>query len=61
MGYDDLAIADGREASAAYQQSLDCDDAEERRRIRDELRAYCARDTLAMVALRRALVEKASL
>jgi len=61
MGYDDLSIADGREASAAYQWSLDCGDAGERRRIHDDLRAYCAQDTLAMVALRRALVEKASL
>ncbi len=60
MGYDDLAIADGREASAAYQQALDCGDEEERRRIHEALRAYCAQDTLALVALRRALAEKAS-
>ena len=60
MGYEDLAIADGREASAAYQASLDCDDPEERAGILDDLRAYCAQDTLALVALRHALAEKAS-
>jgi hypothetical protein len=60
MDYDALAIADGREASIAYESSLDCDDEEERRRIHDALRRYCRQDTLAMLALRRALEEKAS-
>ena len=60
MGYENLTIADGREASAAYQNSLDCDDGEERQRIHDALRQYCRQDTLAMLELRRALVEKAS-
>lgn len=60
MGYDELAIADGREASAAYERSLETDDPDERAQIHDHLRAYCARDTLAMVALRRALADKAS-
>ena len=55
MGYDDLAIADGREASAAYQNSLDRVADEERRRIHDALRQYCRQDTLAMLELRRAL------
>ena len=55
MGYDDLAIADGREASAAYQNSLAGIDDEERRRIHDALRQYCRQDTLAMLELRRAL------
>jgi hypothetical protein len=58
MSYADLAIADGREASAAYQSSLDCDDAGARQRIHDALKEYCRQDTLAMVALRRALSQK---
>lgn len=60
MGYDALDIADGREASIAYERSLDCDDAAERRRIHEALRAYCRQDTLAMLTLRRALEDKAS-
>ena len=55
MGYDDLAIADGREASAAYQNSLERVADEERRRIHDALRQYCRQDTLAMLELRSAL------
>ena len=58
MDYEDLSIADGRAASAAYQYSLDCDDVEERQRIHDALRQYCRQDTLAMLELRRALVGK---
>ena len=41
MGYDDLAIADGREASAAYQQALDCGDEEERRAEAEDPRHGC--------------------
>jgi len=60
MAYDDLDIADGREASAAYQTSLECTDTEERRRIHNALKQYCLQDTLAMLELRRALSEKSS-
>jgi len=60
MSYEDLTIGDGREASAAYQISLDCDDPQERQRIHDALRRYCGQDTLAMLELRHALVEKTS-
>lgn len=59
MGYEDLAIADGREASIAYARSLDCGSDSERRHIHDALSEYCRRDTLAMLALRRALAQKA--
>lgn len=59
MSYDDLSIADGREASAAYQNSLDCDDPAERKRIHAALKEYCRQDTLAMLALRRVLSQKA--
>jgi hypothetical protein len=60
MAYDDLDIADGRAASAAYQTSLECTDTEERRRIHNALKQYCLQDTLAMLELRRALSEKSS-
>ena len=55
MGYDDLAIADGQTAAVRYASALVCAAPEDRRRAFDDLRAYCARDTLAMVALREAL------
>lgn len=59
MSYEDLIIGDGREASAAYQSSLDRDDPKERRNVHQALRQYCGQDTLAMLELRRALTEKA--
>ena len=55
MDYEDLAIADGQTAAACYQRALVSGDPEERRLSFDDLRAYCARDTLAMVHLRDAL------
>ncbi|MDE2686144.1 MAG: DUF2779 domain-containing protein [Chloroflexota bacterium] len=56
MGYDDLEVADGRMASVWYARAVATADARERRQIFDNLRAYCARDTLAMVELRKALM-----
>ena len=56
LGYDDLAIADGGMAAVAYVQALRTEDATERARTFADLRAYCARDTLAMVRLRAALL-----
>ena len=55
MGYDDLAIADGLTAAVRYASALTSTDPEERQRTFHDLRAYCARDTLAMVELHRAL------
>ena len=55
MGYHDLAVADGQTAAARYVRALVSADPQERQRTFDELRAYCARDTLAMVELRKAL------
>ena len=55
MGYGDLAIPDGQTASVHYMQALGSTDRGERRRTFDNLRAYCERDTLAMVRLRDAL------
>lgn len=55
LGYDDLEVADGQLASVWYARALASSNATERRQIFDNLRAYCARDTLAMVELRKTL------
>ena len=55
MGYDDLPIADGQTAAVRYASALAHPDPRERQRTFADLRAYCARDTLAMVRLREAL------
>ena len=55
MGYDDLPIADGQTAALRYAAALAHPDPGERHRTFTDLRAYCARDTLAMVRLREAL------
>ena len=55
LGYDDLAIADGQTAAVRYACMLASTDHQERRNTFADLRAYCARDTLAMVRLRKAL------
>ena len=54
-GYGDLAIADGLTAAVRYQRALASDSERERRRAFADLRAYCQRDTLALVRLRHAL------
>ena len=56
LGYDDLEIADGQLASIWYPRALATTDSAERRQIFDNLRNYCARDTLATVELRKALL-----
>lgn len=61
MGYEDLSVTDGREASVAYENALGCDDPTLRRRTYEALREYCQRDTLAMLALKRALQERAGI
>ena len=55
MGYGDLAVADGQTAAVRYTHALASADSDERQRTFDDLRAYCARDTFAMVKLRQAL------
>jgi len=55
MDYADLSIADGQTAAARYLGALATDDPEERRRTFADLRAYCARDTLALAELSRSL------
>ena len=58
-GYSDLAIADGQKAAVQYSLALRTADIEQRGRMFDDLRAYCARDTLATVKLRQALARTA--
>ena len=55
MSYDDLAVVEGQTAAVRYALALASTDHHERHRAFDDLRAYCARDTLAMVKLRDAL------
>ena len=55
MGYDDLAVADGQTAAVQYMAALSNPDLPERWRIFGNLRVYSARDTLALMELRRAL------
>ena len=55
MGYDDLEIAEGQTAAVRYASALGSAAPEDRKCIFEDLRAYCAQDTLAMVALREEL------
>jgi hypothetical protein len=59
LAYDDLAVADGGAASLAYVESIETADAARRAELQGQLVAYCERDTLAMVELRRVLGEAA--
>ena len=59
--YDDLSIAGGQLASVRYMKALATDDEAERRTIFEDLRAYCARDTMATVEVLAAIRRRASL
>ena len=62
MGYDDLAIKEGGHAASQYYRMVFVEtDWVERVNIQEALLAYCKRDTLAMVELRRALGKKAQM
>lgn len=52
--HDDLGVQDGAAAQVAYESYFDAD-ASERNRLRDQMLAYCKRDTRAMVEIHRAL------
>ena len=60
LGYGDLTIQEGGQAAAEYYRMVFLEtDWVERDSIREALLRYCARDTLAMVELRRVLEKKA--
>jgi hypothetical protein len=60
LSYHDLAIKEGGHAASQYYRMVFVEtDWVERAAIEEALLQYCARDTLAMVELRRALKEKA--
>jgi hypothetical protein len=62
LAYDDLAIKEGGHAASQYYRMVFVEtDWVERATIEEALLRYCARDTLAMVELRRALKEKAQM
>jgi hypothetical protein len=62
LAYDDLAIKEGGHAASQYYRMVFVEtDWVERAKIQEALLAYCKRDTLAMVELRRALMEKAQM
>jgi hypothetical protein len=62
LGYDDLVIKEGGHAASQYYRMVFLEtDWVERATIEEALLRYCARDTLAMVELRRALKEKAEM
>ena len=62
LAYDDLTIKEGGHAAGEYYRMVFIEtDWVERATIEEALRRYCARDTLAMVELRRALMEKAQM
>jgi len=62
LAYDDLAIKEGGYAASQYYRMVFVEtDWVERANIQEALLAYCKRDTLAMVELRRALKEKAEM
>ena len=59
LDYGDLEIKDGATASAMYHRMMFAvTDWVERQRLASALHAYCARDTLGMVELRRVLSQK---
>jgi hypothetical protein len=62
LAYDDLTIKEGGHAASQYYRMVFVEtDWVERATIEEALLRYCARDTLAMVELRRALKEKAQM
>lgn len=56
LSYKDLAVSRGDQAQAVWRTMIESDDAALREELAAGLRAYCQRDTLAMVAIHRVLV-----
>ena len=60
LRYDDLTIKEGGQAASEYYRMVFVEtDWVEQARIREALLAYCKRDTLALLEMRRVLLEKA--
>jgi hypothetical protein len=51
LSYEGMAIQEGKEASLAYLALERMESDQERRKVEDDLRAYCRQDTLGMVKL----------
>ena len=59
MSYHDLHIQEGTHASLQYLQMINPETpAEEKKKIEEALLAYCSHDTLAMVKIREALLQR---
>jgi hypothetical protein len=56
LSYKDLAIQKGDEAQAAWLEMVQCADANDQAERAAELRAYCGRDTQAMLEIHKVLV-----
>lgn len=56
LSYKDLAVGRGDQAQAVWRMLIDSRDAALRDELASALRAYCQRDTLAMVAIHQALL-----
>lgn len=59
MSYEGMAIAAGRAAGRAWVRMIESGDMLERAELKRALRAYCRQDSLAMLELRAALLERA--
>lgn len=55
LSYNDLAVQRGDQAQAIWQEMIACADAGRKAEMASHLRAYCARDTYAMVEIHRVL------
>ena len=60
LAYDDLEISDGQMAAVLHAKALASSDDNEQQSIFDDLGAYCARDTIAILELRRTLAQVAN-
>jgi hypothetical protein len=58
--YDDLSVSDGMQAGIAYLEAITTEDAARKAELLAALRAYCQRDSLGMVEVRRALLERSA-
>ena len=55
LSYKSLDVQNGIEAQAVWEEMIQCTDEAEKRRLVEQLRAYCHLDTLAMVEIHRVL------